>query len=92
MTIDRTNWNSRYLEYCRVNEERDPEKMLARDREKYPGGVMVGFSLWIQQKWRQWYASLGPCDGRYVCLISGHIRELHQDHVAFDRWLAKEQS
>ena len=89
----RMPWNSRYLEYARVHGESDPETMLAKDRETYPGGVMCGFTLWIQRKWREWYASLPKCDGigpNRLCIIAGHDRRLHQDHEAFDRWLAKE--
>ena len=88
-------YTSRYLNYCRVHGEPDPEKMLEKDRETWPGGCMVGFSLWIQKKWREWYKTLGPCDGRGprgVCLIAGHIQGLHQDHAAFDVWLSKETS
>lgn len=91
--MNAVGWNPRYLEYCRVNGETDPERMLSRDRER--GAVMLEFSLWIQRKWKEWYAQLPPCDwstGPYACRVAGHIRELHQDHKAFDLWLSKENS
>jgi hypothetical protein len=88
--IEKRLCNPRYIQYCRVNGESDPDRMLERDREEWPGGCMCGFSLWISRKWREWYASLGPCNGQYACLISGHMDRLHQDHAAFDKWLEKE--
>ena len=87
MPSTKTDWNPRFLEYCRVHNEPNPEKVS----ERYEGYL---FSLWIQKKWREWYAQLPACDwfsGPYACRIAGHIRELHQDHKAFDNWL-KEQT
>lgn len=80
-----SRWNPRYLEYCRVNGESDPEKMLEKDRERWPGGCMVGFSLWIQQKWHEWYLSIG-----LPAKMPLHDKRFYQDHAAFDRWLSKE--
>jgi hypothetical protein len=45
--------NPRYLAYCLAHGETDPEVMLERERERWPGGVMVGYSLWIQEQWRE---------------------------------------
>ncbi len=81
-----TTWNPRYLAYCRVNGETDPDKMLARDRKTWPGGCMVGFSLWIEKKWQEWYTSIGKGG------LPLHTQRYYQDHAAFDAWLAKQKS
>lgn len=84
------SWNPRYLEYCRAHGEASPERMLEKDRARWPGGCMAGFSIWIQAMWKEWYRTLGPCDGRnQACRIVGHAERLHQDHAAFDAWLAR---
>lgn len=47
-------WSSRYLEYCSANgHEGDPEGMLAEDRERWPGGVNVGFLIWANRRTRK---------------------------------------
>ena len=66
--------------------ERNPDKMLEKDREQWPGGCMIGFSLWIQRKWQEWYASIGR--GK----LPLHWQRYYQDHAAFDRWLAQERT
>jgi len=48
-------WNPRYLAYCRAHGNNDPEAMLEQDREKYPGGCMCGFILWLQNMWSQFH-------------------------------------
>lgn len=70
--------NPRYVTYCIAQGEPDPERMLARDRERYPGGRMTGFILWASQKWREW----DRLNGRAA--NSPHSAE---DHAAFDAWL-----
>jgi len=67
--------NPRYLAYCRAHGE-DPAAMLAKDDERFPGGVMAGFILWVGEQWRAWSAE------------SGRTRPFSAaDHAAFDGWL-----
>lgn len=75
------DWNPRYLAYCVAQGVDDPEKMLEKDRERWPGGVMLGFSLWIQSMWQEWYASIG------VGHLKRYDQRFYQNHAAFDRWL-----
>ena len=73
-------YQSRYLAYCRTH-GRTPESMLEYDRERFPGGFMVGYMLWIQQQWAEWARARG---GRPQCLTQEH-------HADFDAALAKVQ-
>lgn len=52
-------WNPRYVAYAKAHGAADPDEMLERDRETWPGGCMIGFSLWIQERWRVFAESLG---------------------------------
>lgn len=45
--------NPRYLAYC-VAHGRTPEEMLAHDAERFPGGKMAGFIVWISRQVREW--------------------------------------
>ena len=85
-TPEAKDWNPRYLAYARAQGEPDPEKMLEKDRERWPGGVMCGFSLWIQGKWQEWYTLIG------VGKMTIYDQRFYQDHKAFDKWLSKEQA
>ena len=42
-------YQARYLAYCKVH-AMPPEKTLAHDRKKFPGGLMCGFINWIAEK------------------------------------------
>jgi len=71
-------WQPRYLCYCVAHAEPDPARMLETDRERWPGGVMCGYVLWIGERWREWRS------------ISGVPRDamlLEADHKDFDKWL-----
>lgn len=50
------NTNPTYLRYCAEHGETDPNVMLARDSERYPGGRMAGFQLWVSAKRRAFHA------------------------------------
>lgn len=84
-------WNPRYLAYARAEGEPDPDAMLARDRERYPGGSMCGFMLWIQARWREWAATLTlpRAATRWGTDEPDHRRALlcGYTHDDFDRWL-----
>lgn len=77
-----TVWNPRYLEYCRVQSVDSPEDMLKIDDERWPGGVMCGYTLWIQEKWRLWRKDNG---------IGANDILGKEAHSLFDRWLALEE-
>ena len=47
--LNSKNINPRYMAYCLFHGEIDPSKMLEKDIELYPGGQMLGFTLWIQE-------------------------------------------
>jgi len=59
MATDNTQWNPRYINYCRHHGIADPEEMLAIDREAHPGGCMAGFILWMGTRIREWAAEKG---------------------------------
>lgn len=86
MSEKKSEWNSRYIQYCRVNGELNPNRMLENDSERYPGGKMCGFILWVQNKWRQWYEFIG------IGKLSVYEQRLYQDHAAFDKWLAAQDN
>lgn len=76
-TAKPTAWNPRYLAYCRAQGTPDPDRMLERDRERWPGGVMCGFTLWLSDRWQAWFRAIGG-EPRIV---------FEEHHRAFDRWL-----
>ncbi len=72
-------WNPRFLAYCK-SVGGSPEQVLARDREKYPGGHMAGFMLWIRDAWRRWASEVGEKEEWGGAWSS-------RQHEAFDAWL-----
>ena len=77
-----SDWNPRYVAYA-ATEGLDPEAMLARDRERYPGGCMGGFTIWVQDRWTEWGQLTGHPRGR-----SSDAFVSKSAHAAFDAWLA----
>jgi len=70
--------NPRYLAYAKAHGTLDPEAVLARDRERYPGGCMTGFIVWLGYRWAEWLKA------------TGRRRPLtEEDHAAFDAWLSE---
>ena len=70
-------FNPRYIVYAAAN-GRSPDEMLAFDRERFPGGQLAGFTLWISGKWREW-RSINR---------RGHRDALgSDDHESFDRFI-----
>lgn len=77
----RTDWQPRYLAYCRAHGTPDPDAMLARDSERWPGGCMTGYILWINERWREWRASRGMPGTDLVPVTE-------QEHAEFTEWLS----
>jgi len=75
-------WSFRYNEYARAH-RCSPERMLERDRARYPGGKMAGYMLWVGARLQAfadlngWKRDLGPND---------HVWS-DEDYAAFDEWL-----
>ena len=69
--------NPRYVTYASKH-NRTHEEMLLFDTERYPGGKMAGFTIWIQERWRMWRV-LRDYDSRRVLTP--------EDHANFDAWL-----
>jgi hypothetical protein len=81
------DWNPRYVSYAK-SFGNTPAAQLAQDRTVYPGGIMTGFTLWIQRRWTEWVEEfkLKPNPGwkkRDVILTA-------QDQDAFTSWLQKQ--
>lgn len=75
--------NPRYLAYCKAQGEPDPDKMMERDGELYPGGVMTGYIVWIGSMWMEW-------KDENKKFYSGDLRTpSDSDHDLFDAWLKK---
>lgn len=70
----------RYLVYCRKNGNNTPEEQLKIDENKYPGGLMCGFILWIREKINEFY-KLRP-----DCFIDRHTLTNHKE---FDTFLSR---
>jgi len=74
----RPTWNPRYLIYARSQGHPDPDEMLRADRERYPGGVMAGFMIWIQTRWVEFRQLKGWRESDPLS---------HQDHREFTAWI-----
>lgn len=76
-----TQINPRYIAYAAAH-NRTHSEMLAYDSQRYPGGKMAGFIIWMSQRWSEWDKSKGH-DPYW------HARtELEQDE--FTAWLASQ--
>lgn len=69
-------FNPRYANYARLN-GRDPESMLAFDKERLPGACMMDFMLWNGDRLREFSKS------HPESFTGGGLR----DHPAYDAWL-----
>lgn len=74
------SWNPYYLAYCK-RKGNEPEKQLEIDRDKYPGGCMCGFILWIDKMKRKFYSE------KPDCFLS---RDLIHDHKEWGTFLEEE--
>ena len=76
-------WNPRYVLWAKKH-GLSPEEMIEKDRTDWPGGCMVGFSLWIQEEVKAICAFYGfkQADLRLIGPVCGEDM-----HKAFDKWL-----
>lgn len=72
-------YNERYLAYCRYH-KKTPDEMMSFDRKRWPGGVMCGYVLWINEQSRK-FKEIKP--GAFV--FDGLT-----DHKGFDDFLIKQ--
>lgn len=74
-------WNPRYFHYARLH-GRTPDEMLAYDKERFPGGHMGGFMIWINERWDEYALAAGVTNRHETPLFTlSHA-------AAFDAWLA----
>ena len=76
--------NPRYVAYARVN-GRSCDQQLAHDRERWPGGLMTGFTLWIQKNARAWKDKTGHVDTMFFPdEFTEYLRAADGDRVCED--------
>lgn len=66
-----SDWNPRYLAYCRATGGLSPDETRARD------GSGARYIVWTGERWREWYGVIGY---KPECLGAA-------EHAAFDAWL-----
>lgn len=76
--MDWSGYQPRFIAYCKAHGAISGAEMLARDDERYPGGVMTGFVLWIGEQWHAWKKAAGH---------QGKVTT-EADHANFDQWLS----
>lgn len=76
------NINPRYVAYCTAHGS-DPDAMLEADRERWPGGIMTGFVLWMSARWQAWRRLNSR--GRFDAISA-------EDQKAFDVWLGENEA
>jgi len=67
--------NPRYVAYASAHNH-TPDQQHASDYEEYPGGIGCGFTLWIQQQWRDFCKEEGYDYAFHLCFAE-----------QFDVWL-----
>jgi hypothetical protein len=68
-------YNPRYLAYCKAH-GKIPNAMMMHDEQRFPGGCMAGYILWIGGKWAEWKK------------VTGNNGPLGNEHYTqFDEWL-----
>ena len=72
-------YTRRYRTYAKKHGVNDPGEMLARDREAWPGGCMIGFTQWIRAMKSRFVA-----ENKDICCVRCAIL-CNQER--FDDWL-----
>jgi hypothetical protein len=68
--------NTRFVNYARAH-GRDPEAQLEQDRKDWPGGMMIGFVQWNQERIRDF-----AIDHPHAVWFGGLVA-----HELYDKWL-----
>lgn len=79
---DWPDWNPRFVAYATANGLK-PGEILERDKREHPGGCMIEFMEWINERVRAFYKA---CPEAFV----GRKCHALSDHDAFDRFLGIE--
>ena len=79
-----SNWNPRYVTWAKKH-GLTPEAMIEKDKQDWPGGCMVGYSLWIQEQVKAICAFYGEKQADLRLIIS-HCGDKDY-HKVFDQWL-----
>ena len=72
-----SDWNPRYHAYAAAHGE-TPESMMAVDKDRWPGGKMAGFILWIGERWKEYREKNG---------MGQHDPLFKKDHDAFNEMI-----
>jgi hypothetical protein len=70
-------WNPRYVQYALAH-RKTPEQMIEADKERWPGGHMAGFMIWISQRKSEFY------EAHPEAFLD---RYRISDHKAWDDWI-----
>lgn len=81
---DAVIWNSRFVAYAR-SQGCTPKSVLTLDEKRWPGGLMTGFILWMNEQWTAWKSLQSPLRQDYARKFGWVLSE--EDHANFDRWL-----
>ena len=76
-------WNPRFVAYAAAH-GRTPEAQSDHDRQEWPGGMMVGFMLWMSDRQRDFLAAHPEA---FFVGWNGRRSEI-QDFAAWDAFLS----
>jgi hypothetical protein len=85
--MSKQGWNPRFTLYAKSNGLSERQQ-LKKDREEWPGGCMVGFSLWIGRKWSDWWQQHRGDRRDLPESVFDAIRG-DEEHKLFDEWLCE---
>jgi hypothetical protein len=86
-SMSKQGWNPRFTLYARSNGLSERQQ-LKKDREEWPGGCMIGFSLWIGRKWSDWWKQHRGDRRDLPESVFDAIRG-DEEHKLFDEWLCE---
>jgi hypothetical protein len=85
--MSKQGWNPRFTLYAKSNGLSERQQ-LKKDREEWPGGCMIGFSLWIGRKWSEWWQQHRGDRRDLPESVFDAIRG-DEEHKLFDEWLSE---